>query len=153
MYLHRIHTVTFLSFRAYNTDNQLITDTYDVINSLRDTLLSKIRSGKPAELYSNLYLDFAKGIRDKNEETCHLTIHKSKGLEFDNVLLVFDETKKALDFLLKTDLNKTEDDHRLYYVACSRAKHRLFLSIPSLSESEQVSIQNKYGKFLTIKAN
>ena len=24
MYLHRIHTVTFLSFRAYNTDNQLI---------------------------------------------------------------------------------------------------------------------------------
>ena len=27
MYLHRIHTVTFLSFRAYNTDNQLITDT------------------------------------------------------------------------------------------------------------------------------
>lgn len=128
-------------------------DFYDVINSLRDTLLSKIRSGKPAELYSNLYLDFAKGIRDKNEETCHLTIHKSKGLEFDNVLLVFDETKKALDFLLKTDLNKTEDDHRLYYVACSRAKHRLFLSIPSLSESEQVSIQNKYGKFLTIKAN
>lgn len=131
----------------------LIAFSHYVINSLRDTLLSKIRSGKPAELYSNLYLDFAKGIRDKNEETCHLTIHKSKGLEFDNVLLVFDETKKALDFLLKTDLNKTEDDHRLYYVACSRAKHRLFLSIPSLSESEQVSIQNKYGKFLTIKAN
>lgn len=78
-------------------------------------------------------------------------------LQFTNLkvwnFLVFDETKKALDFLLKTDLNKTEDDHRLYYVACSRAKHRLFLSIPSLSESEQVSIQNKYGKFLTIKAN
>lgn len=31
MYLHRIHTVTFLSFRAYNTDNQLITDTNVVI--------------------------------------------------------------------------------------------------------------------------
>ena len=27
LYLHRIHTVTFLSFRAYNIDNQLITDT------------------------------------------------------------------------------------------------------------------------------
>ncbi len=126
---------------------------YYVINSLRDTSLPKITKGKPAELYSNLYLDFAKGIRDKNEESCHLTIHKSKGLEFDNVLLVFDETKKALDFLLKTDLNKKEDDHRLYYVACSRAKHRLFISIPSLSEEKQVSIQNKYGKFLTIKTN
>lgn len=126
---------------------------YYVINSLRDTSLPKITKGKPAELYSNLYLDFAKGIRDKNEESCHLTIHKSKGLEFDNVLLVFDETKKTLDFLLKTDLNKKEDDHRLYYVACSRAKHRLFISIPSLSEEKQVSIQNKYGKFLTIKTN
>lgn len=31
MYLHRIHTVTFLSFRAYNTDNQLITDTAFVL--------------------------------------------------------------------------------------------------------------------------
>ena len=30
LYLHRIHTVTFLSFRAYNTDNQLITDTHIV---------------------------------------------------------------------------------------------------------------------------
>lgn len=124
---------------------------YDVINSLRDASLPKITKGKPAELYSNLYLDFAKGIRDANEESCHLTIHKSKGLEFDNVLLVFEETDKALDFLLKTDLNKTGDDHRLYYVACSRAKHRLFFSIPNLSEAEHVSLQNKYDGVLTIK--
>lgn len=27
MYLNRIHTATFLPFIAYNTDNQLITDT------------------------------------------------------------------------------------------------------------------------------
>ena len=27
----RIHTATFLPFRAYNTDNQLITDTINVI--------------------------------------------------------------------------------------------------------------------------
>ena len=27
MYLYRIHAVTFLPFRAYNTDNQLIIDT------------------------------------------------------------------------------------------------------------------------------
>ncbi len=126
---------------------------YDVINLLRNKPFPKITKGKPAELYSNLYLDFAKGIRDKNEESCHLTIHKSKGLEFDNVLLVFDETEKALDFLLKTDLNKTGDDHRLYYVACSRAKHRLFMSIPSLSKAEQVSLQNKFDDVLTIKMN
>ena len=126
---------------------------YDVIYSLRNSSLPKITKGKPAELYSNLYLDFAKGIRDANEESCHLTIHKSKGLEFDNVLLVFDKTDKALDFLLNTDLSKTIDDHRLYYVACSRAKHRLFLSIPSLSEVEQASLQNKFDGVLTVKMN
>lgn len=126
---------------------------YDIINSLKNKPFPKITKGKPAELYSNSYLDFAKGIRDKNEESCHLTIHKSKGLEFDNVLLVFEEKEKALDFLLKTDLNKAGDDHRLYYVACSRAKHRLFLSLPSLSEAEQVSLQNKFNGILAIKKN
>ena len=30
MYLNRIHTATFLPFRAYNTDNQLIIDTVHV---------------------------------------------------------------------------------------------------------------------------
>ena len=31
MYLNRIHTATFLPFIAYNTDNQLITDTTNVL--------------------------------------------------------------------------------------------------------------------------
>lgn len=83
----------------------------------------------------------------------HLTIHKAKGLEYNNVFLVFDETKSALDFLLKTDLNKVQDDHRLYYVACSRAKHRLFLSIPNLNEGESELIGNKYNENLIIYAN
>ena len=30
LYLNRIHIATFLSFRAYNTDNQLIIDTFYV---------------------------------------------------------------------------------------------------------------------------
>lgn len=31
LYLNRIHTATFLPFIAYNTDNQLITDTIVVV--------------------------------------------------------------------------------------------------------------------------
>ena len=133
--------------------NGTLMNFYDVINSLRDVPLPKITKGRPAKFYSNSYLDFVKGIRDNNEESCHLTIHKSKGLEFDNVLVVFDETKSALDFLLRTDLNQKVDDHRLYYVACSRAKHRLFLSIPSLSETERVSLQSKFAGVLKIQTS
>ena len=33
MYLNRIHTATFLPFIAYNTDNQLITDTLAVLGA------------------------------------------------------------------------------------------------------------------------
>ena len=40
LYLNRIHIATFLPFRAYNTDNQLIIDTWAVtlaLYKLRDT--------------------------------------------------------------------------------------------------------------------
>ncbi len=130
-----------------------LADFYKLVNSLRETPLPKITRGTAADLFSNAYLCFAKEIRNKDEESMHLTIHKAKGLEYNNVFLVFDETKSALDFLLKTDLNKVQDDHRLYYVACSRAKHRLFFSIPNLNEGESELIGNKYNENLVIYAN
>ena len=40
MYLYRIHAVTFLPFRAYNTDNQLIIDTIVGFVS-KSTIISK----------------------------------------------------------------------------------------------------------------
>ena len=40
------------------------------------------------------------------------TIHSAKGLEFDNVVLVYDE-----------DRSSAEDEKRMYYVALTRAKH------------------------------
>ena len=39
MYLNRIHTATFLPFIAYNTDNQLITDTVACFNSIKVRLI------------------------------------------------------------------------------------------------------------------
>lgn len=59
------------------------------------------------------------------------TIHKAKGDEFDNVMVCLD-AEKALDFFLQPNLLNNES-HRVYYVASSRAKERLFFSIPLLS--------------------
>lgn len=59
------------------------------------------------------------------------TIHKAKGDEFGNVMVCLGD-KKALDFFLQPDLLNYES-YRVYYVAASRVKERLFFSIPLLS--------------------
>ncbi len=131
--------------------NKSLLDFYNVANDLLSEPLSKITSGKVKVFYSNDYLDFAKGVQNNDEEAKHLTIHKAKGLEYDNVMLVFNKKEDALDFLLNTNLDDAKDDHRLYYVACSRAKHRLFISVPSLNDDESIMVKRKYNDSLKIE--
>jgi DNA helicase-2/ATP-dependent DNA helicase PcrA len=59
------------------------------------------------------------------------TVHKAKGDEFENVLVIFTD-EKGLKVLYNPDIKNWEPD-RVYYVAMSRARDRLFLTIPSLS--------------------
>lgn len=72
----------------------------------------------------------------------HKTIHKAKGDEFDNVLLVLKD-EKDIDFLLEQNLLSNEE-HRINYVAISRAKNRLFISVPTMSSAIQTSLQTNY---------
>lgn len=72
----------------------------------------------------------------------HKTIHKAKGDEFDNVLLVLREENDII-FLIQQNLLSNEE-HRINYVAMSRAKNRLFISIPILSTSTQLSLNRTY---------
>lgn len=67
------------------------------------------------------------------------TFHKAKGDEFDNVMVCLGD-EKALDFFLQPDLLNNESQ-RVYYVAASRAKERLFLSIPSLSDKKRKELE------------
>ncbi len=68
------------------------------------------------------------------------TIHKSKGAQFDSVLVVFDN-KKELEHLIYPDLNAEEDNSRLYYVALSRAKGFLSIAVPSIGEAARTKLQ------------
>lgn len=125
-------------------------DFYKVINGLRKESLPKLQKGNDYQLFSNKYLEFAKDVRCNDEESEHLTIHKAKGLEFNNVILIIESNKDAVNFLLNADLNAKQDDWRLYYVACSRAKHRLFISMPYLDEAQKNSIKEKYKESIVI---
>jgi len=112
------------------------------------------KSGNPTKvesLYKNTdYKDLALSIRLLKDETIHRTIHKAKGDEFDNVLIVVKgefgnkyKEERDLKFLLEPDLINNED-HRVYYVACSRAKENLLINIPELSEDSKQKLTEKF---------
>jgi DNA helicase II / ATP-dependent DNA helicase PcrA len=71
-----------------------------------------------------------------DDRSSYKTIHKAKGEEFNNVLVVVpkEENYKELDFLLSPNMKKEE--HRVFYVALSRAKEKLYINIPSISKEE-----------------
>jgi DNA helicase-2/ATP-dependent DNA helicase PcrA len=67
------------------------------------------------------------GYHLKDEPKIHLsTIHGSKGGEADNVLIVTDVTKQVYDLLMQ----KGDDEHRVFYVAATRAKKQLHILTP-----------------------
>jgi len=122
----------------------------DFLNKLReiDESIPKVSRGGVLEAYQKPYSDYAKSVNYTDDNTHFITIHKSKGLGFDNVLLVFPEKEVGLGFLLNTDLTQADDDHRLYYVACSRARNRLFINLPELDEKEKVLLTSRFGSVI-----
>lgn len=115
--------------------------------------IAEVRCGMPQKLFSHSYSEFAREVRYKDDNSTDMTIHKAKGLQFKNVMVVFEDEQTAVDFLLSNDLDQDTqiaEEHRIYYVACSRAQNRLFLSIPTLSEGNKKKIENKFKDKLTI---
>lgn len=100
---------------------------------------SKVTKGKASTYYNNLkYQSLATGLGLSDEHAFYKTIHKAKGEEYDNVFIMIPESdeNKALDFILNRDLRNNES-HRVFYVACSRAKKNLYINIPYLSKKTE----------------
>jgi DNA helicase-2/ATP-dependent DNA helicase PcrA len=54
------------------------------------------------------------------------TIHAAKGGECENVILVLDNAKKIREATTKSII-KRDEEHRVWYVGCTRAKRNLYL--------------------------
>lgn len=101
--------------------------------------VSALRAGAIRDFYmDNTYKQLAVCVNIVEDNSLHRTIHKSKGDEFDNVMLVIDK-EVDLSFLFSPNLDNNED-HRVFYVAMSRAKNRLFISTPTLSDSNRTKL-------------
>lgn len=79
-----------------------------------------------------------------------MTVHAAKGLEFDTVFIVGLEeglfpSERALSEALREDV--AEEERRLFYVALTRAKRKLYLSYAGtrmVFGSTQVNIPSDY---------
>lgn len=89
--------------------------------------IAKINGNKSS--HQKTFGDYVKCVEVKENKGEYRTIHKAKGDEFENTVLVLDD-ENEVEFLISPDLSKEE--HRIRYVAVSRAKKRLFICVPTL---------------------
>lgn len=107
------------------------------LNYLRNDLkidVTGLSKGKAKDFYSSkTYSEFALYISSPEiKNLTDKTIHKAKGDEFENVMVILEE-EKSIKFLTEPNLDSAKDEQRVYYVAVSRAAKRLAICVPTLS--------------------
>ena len=111
------------------------------LNYLKNDLkidVTGLSKGKAKDFYSSkTYSEFALYISSPEiKNLTDKTIHKAKGDEFDNVMVVLGE-EKNIKFLTEPNLDSAKDEQRVYYVAVSRAAKRLAICVPTLSQKNE----------------
>jgi DNA helicase-2/ATP-dependent DNA helicase PcrA len=76
-----------------------------------------------------------------------LTAHQAKGLEFDTVFIAGATDDEFPSYRSKRE-GRVEEEHRLFYVAVSRARKRLFLSYPEFSKFGRPTAPSRYLRML-----
>ncbi|PTV47349.1 UvrD-helicase domain-containing protein [Acinetobacter pittii] len=128
-------------YDSYKTKNLI--NFIEVLQKLLNSSITKVSRGRVKEFYENTnYNQLSVCISIPDDMSLNKTIHKSKGDEFNNVLLVL-ESHKELNFILSPQLIDNEE-HRIRYVAVSRAKERLFISVPSLEVSDEAMFSEHF---------
>lgn len=127
--------------------NQYCDDTlmkfYELTCSTLSANLAGFRKGAAKDFYENtLYKNLAICINITEDISNHITIHKAKGAEYEDIILI--DNKDIKNFLLNPDLHNNEE-HRIIYVAMSRARRRLFIQMEELSDKEEKRLFDKFS--------
>ncbi len=86
--------------------------------------------------------------QDNEPKVTLMTIHASKGLEFDNVFVVGVEDELLPSAMSKNSIDQIEEERRLLYVAITRAKHYCMLSYASSRYRNGQTVYCKPSPFL-----
>ena len=102
---------------------------------------SNLRRGNAKTFYENHSLNkILPFVRvDTNSDDQVRTIHSAKGTEFENTLVHFETINEFRNYMLdgQNHIDDIEDDCRIYYVGCSMAMDRLFISIPVINQDDK----------------
>lgn len=139
--LKRSMAVSLLEYLLSNRERNLEISALDFYNGLitffsgLGITLKKVSAGgfkKFAEAVT--VKELVRGLKLGEEKNSNIrTIHKSKGAEFQSVLVYFEDSAD-IKHILNPDLKSVEDDCRLYYVAMSRAEDFLCIATHELSQ-------------------
>ena len=99
----------------------------NVIDNLKELTLNEQISNHAIELNTYKEADLCESEIVK-EKVFIATVHKAKGLEFENVI-VMNAVEGVYPYFNSTNIQDIQEDARKFYVAISRAKIRLFLMI------------------------
>ena len=136
------HIVSLLS-EYDNYKNESLFNFFTILKRDIKSEISDLRSGGAKTFYdAHSYEQMALCVKIPEDLSRDKTIHKAKGDEFDNVLLILSEEKDLL-FILNPDIENNEE-HRVNYVGVSRAKNKLFISVPELSDANRITLQSKF---------
>ncbi len=148
--LRRIAINVIDSLKVDENRNKTIAETYlylraKIIEEYGFEIGSGLRAGNAKTFYEshslNDILPFVK-VDTRSDELIR-TIHSAKGTEFENTLVHFESLNEFRNYILdgQNHIDTVEDDCRIYYVACSRAMNRLFISIPEANEADIENIE------------
>lgn len=77
------------------------------------------------------------------------TIHSAKGLEWNTVFIIYALDGRFPSFHAVDDEDEMEEERRLMYVACTRAKEHLFITYPiNIYDRETGVVLSKPSRFL-----
>jgi DNA helicase-4 len=86
-----------------------------------------------------------------------LTIHRSKGLEADNVILVNSDSiptsiknERILRFITNKDYILHEEERRLFYVALTRTKNYIYILVNKKMSPFVKELIHDYSKYIEI---
>lgn len=104
-------------------------------------VFTKLRNGfNVRHTYESIkYKQILKGENSDFKDEVQSTIHKAKGAQYQNVFIAL-QKEKDLNFLYRPSL-QTNETSRVYYVAASRAKDKLFLNVPECNKRSQLKLQ------------
>lgn len=94
--------------------------------------IAKLSRGAAFDFCSDkTYEQLAVCINIPDDNSQSRTIHKSKGDEFDDVLVIM---KDKTDLAILLNPNLESEEQRVWYVAVSRARNNLMINIPELDQ-------------------